>query len=450
MFNLNPALRDFWATKSIYKLLKGGRYSSKTHDAAGFVTYIAHNYRVRVACLRYFRNRNADSTYTTLLRKIRDAGWMDEFEISSNYIRNKKTGSEFIFYGVARNIEEIKGIENIDIAWYEEANKLTKQQFLVINNTIRKEGSEFWATWNPAYITDFIERDIYTQLGSDYIVRHINYDENPYLSDTARKKAESLKTGDPESYEWHILGIPRAQTGDAYIDYRWIEASINAHLKLGIDLRGAYNTGYDVADSGDDKNATVRFCGGVCENTDIWSGGEDNLTQSARRAWSNAEGGVLMYDSIGVGAHTGSTLKDMGVRGDKFYKFNAGERVAFPDDYYSWTDMKNKEMFENLKAQAWTSVADRFRNTYNAIIFGEDFAPEDLISISSTVENLEQLKVELATPKKQISKRGLQIVESKDSLKKRGIKSPNLADAFIIGACPHLRETEQSPVGLFY
>ena len=30
------------------------------------------------------------------------------------------------------------------------------------------------------------------------------------------------------------------------------------------------------------------------------------------------------------------------------------------------------------------------------------------------------------------------MVESKVDLSKRGVKSPNLADAFVMGACPHL------------
>ena len=30
------------------------------------------------------------------------------------------------------------------------------------------------------------------------------------------------------------------------------------------------------------------------------------------------------------------------------------------------------------------------------------------------------------------------MVETKDELARRDVKSPNLADAFIMGACPHL------------
>ena len=104
----------------------------------------------------------------------------------------------------------------------------------------------------------------------------------------------------------------------------------------------------------------------------------------------------------------------------------------------------NKEKFENLKAQAWQDVADRFRNTYRAVTEGEQFLPSELISISSSCPKIEQLKIELSTPRRRYSKRGLDIVEPKEELSRRGIPSPNLADAFIMGACPHLVQQDSS------
>ena len=61
-----------------------------------------------------------------------------------------------------------------------------------------------------------------------------------------------------------------------------------------------------------------------------------------------------------------------------------------------------------------------------------------MISISSDLPKLNQLKLELSTPRRRFSKRGLDMVETKDQLKARDVDSPNLADAFIMGACPHL------------
>lgn len=436
MYQLNPFLRAFWATRKPYKLLKGGRFSSKTQDAGGMAIFLARNYTVKFLCIRQFQARIADSVYTVLKQKIEAAGWRNEFDIGVSTIRHKETGSEFLFYGIARNIEEIKGTEGVDICWIEEGEGLTEDQWSVIDPTIRKEGSEIWILWNPHLQTDFVQAKLPSLLGDDCIIQHINYTDNPFLSETARLKAERLKEADPDAFAHIYQGIPLNNDDAAVIKFSWIVAAVDAHKTLGIDLSGARSVGYDVADSGSDKNACSMFNGAICEELDEWAAPEDELTQSTRRAWAHVKGGRLIYDSIGVGAHVGSTLRESGIP-TGYFKFNAGGAVIQPEREYA-PKIKNKDKFENLKAQAWQDVADRFRNTYNAVTKGEKFDASDLISISSDIKKLEQLKTELSTPMKRYSKRGMDMVETKDEMAKRGVASPNLADSFIMGACPHL------------
>ncbi|MNV93242.1 hypothetical protein D3C71_1879100 [compost metagenome] len=75
------------------------------------------------------------------------------------------------------------------------------------------------------------------------------------------------------------------------------------------------------------------------------------------------------------------------------------------------------------------------------------YPPSELISISSGIAKIEQLKVELSAPRKRYSKRGLDMIETKDEMARRGIPSPNLADSFIMGACPHLIERKRGFFG---
>lgn len=436
MYQLNPNLKDFWRTRKPYKLLKGGRFSSKTQDAGGMAAFLARNYSVKFLCIRQFQNRISDSVYTVVKEKIESAGWANEFDIGVSSIKHKKTGSEFLFYGIARNLSDIKGTEGVDICWIEEGEGLTEEQWSVIDPTIRKAGAEIWLLWNPHLQTDFVQGRLPELLGDDCIIRHINYTENPFLSDTARQKAERLKAADYEAYEHIYLGQPLSSDDAAVIKRAWIEAAVDAHVKLGLEMSGGRTVGYDVADSGEDKNAVAVFDGAVCRHMDEWKAPEDELAQSARRAWSMVGSGRLVYDCIGVGAHVGSTLKEQGVHLG-YYKFNAGGAVVRPLEEYA-PGIRNNGKFENLKAQAWQDVADRFRNTYNAVTKGMEYSPDDLISISSEVRFIERLKTELSTPRKRFSKRGLDMVETKDEMAKRDIKSPNLADAFIMGASLHL------------
>ena len=107
---MNPALRDFWNTKSRYKALKGGRGSSKSHDACARLVYLTKNYKIKVLAVRQFQNKITDSVYTLLKDKIEAFKYEKNFNIL-NTTKSSDTGSEFLFYGINRNITEIKSTE---------------------------------------------------------------------------------------------------------------------------------------------------------------------------------------------------------------------------------------------------------------------------------------------------------------------------------------------------
>src|SRR5690348_4909125 len=105
---LNPALRDFWLTPARNRILYGGRSSSKSWDAAGFAVFLAQQCKIRVLCTRQFQNRIEESVYTLLIMQIDRFGLRDQFQILQNKIICRTTGSEFLFYGLWRSIDEIK------------------------------------------------------------------------------------------------------------------------------------------------------------------------------------------------------------------------------------------------------------------------------------------------------------------------------------------------------
>ena len=180
---LNPALYPFWSAEAIGRVLYGGRISSKSTDAAANALIMAKTGRARFLCARQFQNKIAESVYTLLKLQMDRFGWRDEFDVTDNRIAHKKTGSEFIFYGLARNLQEIRSLEDIDITWIEEAQFLTKEQWDVLEATInRKEGSEVWLVFNPSMRPDFAYQRFVVNPPTGYVVRKINFEENPFLS----------------------------------------------------------------------------------------------------------------------------------------------------------------------------------------------------------------------------------------------------------------------------
>lgn len=441
MFQLNPNLRDFWRTRKPYKLLKGGRFSGKTHDAAGMAAYLARNYTVKFMCVRQFQNRISDSVYTVIRQKIEQAGWESEFDIGVSTIRHRATGSEFLFYGMARNLTDIKGTEGVDICWIEEGEGLTEEQWAIIDPTIRKAGAEIWILWNPRYQTDFVQTKLPGLLGDACIIRHINYDENPFLADTARDKAERLKAVEPEAYAHVYLGQPLASSDNTVIPLLWLQSCIDAHVKLGFEPSGAIRAALDVADQGADLNALCIRHGQVVVSVDSWSGQNSDIMQTTERAFRlcDAAGAAdLTYDADGLG---------VGVRGDArvinerramtgqpaiaVKGFQGSGKVISPEKRMI-EGRKNVDAFANAKAQAWWSLRMRVERTHRMICGQQDYPLDDLISIPAGLPNLSSLLAELAQPTYTENAAGKFVVDKAPD----GTKSPNLADSVMIAFAP--------------
>ena len=441
---LNPNLKSFWQTRVLpdgtpvtVRVLHGGRMSSKSHDAAGMAIARANHHEERFLCTRMYQNRIADSVYTLLKDKISYFKLDGNFKVYSDAIEHKTNGSLFRFYGISRNIEEIKSFEGATVWWNEESHNLTKTMFTTIRPTImRNPGAEMWFTLNGQLVSDYSWQRLVEKPPKGALVRLINYPENPFLSESALRDIQDEFDEDEELATHIYLGVPLSDDANSIIKRSWVNACIDAHIKLDISMEGRNCVGYDVADSGDDRNCVTVFNGAIAEHMEAWKAGEDELSESSLRAHAfTSHDGLLSYDSIGVGAGVGSILKKAGKK--NYSKFNAAGEVMNPTKEYS-PKITNKMKFENLKAQAWRDVADRMRNTFNAVTKGYTYSASEMISISSDIKGLEELKGELCAPRADYSRRGLDMVESKKEVKKRIEKSHDLADSFIMGACPHL------------
>jgi len=474
---LNPALRDFWLAKNNERgepirnrILYGGRASSKSWDAAGFVVFLACNFKIKVLCARQFQNKIEESVYSLLIVQIERFGLRDQFRILDNKIIHRRTGSEFVFYGLWRHIGEIKSLEGIDICWLEEAHALTEEQWKVLEPTVRKEGSQFWIIFNPMLSTDFAWRRFVSAPPAGSLVRMINYTENPFLSQTMKDVIAAAQAEDQDEFEHIYLGVPRDDDDMAVIKRSWIMAAIDAHTTLGIEPSGRKRIGFDIADSGQDKCASIYAHGQLVSWADLWKAGENELLKSSTRVWQAAgeRDAEVIYDSIGVGASAGAKFNELNeaevrtaqINGRRSIRiahagFNAGGPVYKPDAIYARSHPRktNKDMFANIKAQAWWGVADQLRATFNAVREGAPFDPGEIIAIDADLAHLPLLIDELATPKRDFDAAGKVKVESKKDLARANREggprpSPNLADAFVMAFAPGRRAMQISSAAL--
>jgi phage terminase large subunit len=439
-----------------YKIAYGGRGSAKTRT---FVSILLNNVRFygwRLACFREVMKSLEDSVYQEFIDEMVRTNCSHEFNIVKNTIRHKLTGGKINFDGLFRNQQKLKGYAGYDAFWVEEAENVSDESWQFLIPTLRKDDSELWVSYNPfeilspTHVMFVTEREKrfpdFDDDGNRYCIsKKINYTDNPRFPKKLRMDMELMKENDYELYLHVYEGEPVGNSDLAVIKPMWIAAAIDAHIKLGMEASGGWMAGFDVADEGKDKNAFVWRHGWVLRGAEEWK--DDDPNTAARFVFNNSlQMGMdtVTYDNIGVGAGAKGAIREeakkvkdkpMGhkVKVPQYRGFTANEAPLNPEASYM-PGKTNQDMFRDLKAQAWWLLRDRFKNTYDALA-GKPYDKEKLISLDSTIPLVGKLAAELAQPRRDLIN-GKVFIESKKDMKKRGVNSPNLADACVMAFAP--------------
>ena len=272
-------------------------------------------------------------------------------------------------------------------------------------------------------------------------MRKVSWRDNPKFPEVLRIEMEIDKAQNYKKYLHVWEGECNADYEDSVIEPEWIDAAIDSHVKLNYKPRGERATGFDPADSGKDAKAVAKRYGMLVEDVKKWTHGDiDDAIALAFDEAFDYRADIIVYDSIGVGAGIKVGLKDrIAGRAIEVQGFGAADS-PWPGRYED--DKQNEDVFRNLRAMGWWLLRDRFKRTYAAITKGEYFDPATMISLSSSIKDLEQLKTELVRQqrKRTSGSRLIQLI-SKDEMRAKGIPSPNLADALMM--CFMTRDTKR-------
>ncbi|OCZ58474.1 terminase [Acinetobacter seifertii] len=227
----------------------------------------------------------------------------------------------------------------------------------------------------------------------------------------------------------------------------WVQASLDAHIKLKIQPTGDRIGGLDVADEGKDKNSFTGRHGVVMNYLATWSGKGDDIfgtTQKAMDICIEENIGTLFYDADGLGAGCrgdarviNEKRRELGLSEVNVESFRGSGSVHDPEGEMVEKRL-NKDFFANLKAQSWWSLRLRFQETFRAIE-GRDYDPDMIISLSTEdidAKELALLTTELSQPT--YTKNGIgKILVNKQP---DGTASPNRADSVMICFNPQIAE----------
>lgn len=377
-------------------LIHGGRFSLKSHTVARALLILGRTKKMRFGCFREFQNSITESSHQ-LLSDIIEQYEMTDYVVSRDSIINTVNGTDFLFKGLRRNEQSIKSIEGIDIAWVEEAQTISKTSIDILSPTIRKPGSRIVWTFNRLLELDPVWEILALNPRDDTKIINVNYDiaeKYGWLPPEIKTEIEYDKKFNPALYTHKWLGQPMSQVDNAIIGRdRILQA-----MQREIDDEGAIEIGVDVARMGDDRTEFVMRKGLKEVKRATYT--KLRTTQVCDKLEEFAvfdKKCLIKVDDTGVG---GGVTDEMIKRKYNVIPINFG---ASPSD---------RDKYPNLISEAWFYMA------------------EIIDTIQLTLDN--DLLMELSSRQWVMDSKGRRGVESKDSYKKRGYRSPDKADATIL------------------
>lgn len=230
---------------------------------------------------------------------------------------------------------------------------------------------------------------------------------HPYLitPQWAFEKAEQWGTDSP-MFQARVLGEFPTQSEDTLIPLQLIEAAAR-RTDVMAPSDGREVVGVDVARFGSDKTVFASRSGWKVGPLQRFSRQDTMQTTgqiaSLLRANPNLTANI---DDVGVGGGVVDRLKEQGEFESRVQAVNVGRPASDPT------------LYVNLRAEAYSSLKELF-------VKGTIAIPDD-----------EELKAQLSNLKAKYTSRGQLQIESKEDMKKRGLPSPDCADALMLSFLP--------------
>ncbi len=359
---------------------------------------------MRAVCIREVQKSLKDSAKKLIEDKIISLKVGHMFEVQNDQIKTPG-GGMILFQGmVDHTAESIKSLEGIDVAWIEEAQSLSARSLKLLRPTIRKDGSEIWASWNPRYKTDPIDVFLRQAPPDDAIVVRSNYSENPWFPGVLEQERLHDAQGDPEEYENVWLGAYERVGEHQFIPAGMVE---RAMAYEAVPSRyDEVTLGVDVARFGKDETViAVRRGRDARSEPWLFFRGLDTMEVAARVSAEIDRLGpdAVFVDVGGVGAGVVDRLRQLG-------------RDVFAVDSSNRSDGTASARTHNKRAEMWQRMKDWLAQGHVSV-------PKD-IKLEAQLTSVEY---------KHDTNNAIQLERKDDPRREKlGLPSPDRADALAL------------------
>lgn len=304
---------------SRYKGAYGGRGSGKSHFFGEMLVEECYrNPGTLAVCIREVQKTLAQSSKRLIENKIAELGVGAEFDIQSDKIITPG-GGLIIFQGMQdHTAESIKSLEGFRIAWVEEAQTLSARSLSLLRPTIRAEGSELWASWNPRRKSDAIDDFLRAKKPPGSVVVKANWRDNPWFPSVLEEERKLDLQIYPDRYD-HIWEGDYAKAFEgAYFAKGLAEARAQGRIcKLSADPLLPLRAYWDIGGAGAEADALtiwiVQFVGQEIRVLDYIEGVGQVLAYYVNELRSRGYESaicVLPHDGVNQNNITGKQYKD--------------------------------------------------------------------------------------------------------------------------------------------
>lgn len=237
------------------------------------------------------------------------------------------------------------------------------------------------------------------ELKGDWFTMHVDCRQSPLVSEDFINQIRNTYGETSNAFRVRVMGEFALKEDDTLIPAELVDAAIAR--EIAVDPNTGVIYGVDVARFGDDRTVLIKRQGNVVIDIKAWNGLD--LMETTGRVVNEArmdKPELINVDSIGLGAGVADRLRELG--------FNVR------DVNVSESASMNNPQAAKLRDELWLSVKEWLTQRACHIPANDD------------------LRQELVAPTYSFLSNGKLKVESKGEMKKRGMRSPDLADALCL------------------
>lgn len=414
IYSATPRQAAFHAAQEMFKLYGGSMGGGKTWALCAEAIALSCDYPGNRGYI--CRNTNVDfmrTTYTVLDLMLRESALVKDHHKSSPAFYDLHNGSRIYYGGLDDSPESEQRLRSFDLGWFaiDEASETSERYFLTLASRLRLkvDGIRYFGLLATNPDPGWIKARFIDQKLPDHIFIPALPRDNPHLP---ADYVTRLKSIFPDDWQKRFLeGDWGAFEGTNNVfPYRDIRAACERDLQPSAPVI----VGVDVARYGDDSSVLALRRGPV-SRVILSLSKTDTMTTTGHIVAASREASpeVVNVDTDGLGAGVTDRLRELDI--------NVGE-------IHGGAPARDPERFKNRKAEIYWGFRER-------MTAGDlDLDPADM-----------ETQAQLTSCTYKVTSAGQIEITSKEEMKKKGLRSPDRAEAIIYafaeggGAQPDIR-----------